>query len=102
MANDAVKSTPGPWRVSMSGYSVKSNDDDMPIIAQNPWGHAMREKDCPRWLANAEIIAAAPSLLDEVDTLCQAIEGHRAGSLTNDGLWHYRDKARRLLAELSQ
>ena len=36
-------------------------------------------------------------LSDELDTLCQAIEGHRAGALTNDGLWHYVEKARALL-----
>lgn len=60
------RATPGPWRVSMSGFSVKSNDDDMPIVANNPWGVAMREKDAPRWLANAELIAAAPDLLIEV------------------------------------
>lgn len=33
----------------------------------------------------------------ELDTLCQAIEWHRAGALTNDGLWHYHEKARALL-----
>ena len=55
--------TPGDWRISMTGYSVKSNDDDMPFVAQNPWGQAMREKDIPCWLANAEFIAAAPRII---------------------------------------
>ena len=36
-------------------------------------------------------------LREELDTLCQAVEGHRGGALTNDGLWHYAEKARTLL-----
>lgn len=40
----------------MSGYSIKSNSDDMPVVASNPWGHALREKDCPQWIENAEYI----------------------------------------------
>ena len=40
-------------------------------------------------------------LIEEIDCLCQAIEGHRCGSLTNDGLWHYWTKAKKLLAALT-
>ena len=40
-------------------------------------------------------------LVEEIDCLCQAIEGHRCGSLTNDGLWHYWTKAKKLLAALT-
>lgn len=60
------KITPGEWRVSMTGYSVKSNDDDMPIVASNPHGAAMREKDAPAWLVNADFIAAAPRLVRDL------------------------------------
>ena len=41
-------------------------------------------------------------LRDELDTLCQDIEGHRAGALTNDGLWHYHEKARATLRAAQQ
>ena len=70
--------TPGPWRVSMSGYSVKSNDDDMPIVANNPWGVAMRERDVPRWLNNAHLIAAAPDLLAALKAIIAAEESFMA------------------------
>lgn len=66
------KATAGPWRVSMRGYSVKSNNDDMPIVVQNPWGTSMRERDIPRWLDNAELIAATPELLRDVLSLLTA------------------------------
>ncbi len=64
--------TPGPWRVSMSGYSVKSLDDDMPIVASNPWGAGMKEKNIPRWLANADLIAASPDLYAALLELVEA------------------------------
>jgi hypothetical protein len=57
--------------------------------------------------AEAELAALAAQppredeLVEEVDCLCQAIEGHRAGALTNDGLWHYVEKARSTLARLA-
>lgn len=66
-----AKATPGPWRISMTGYSVKSNSDDMPIVAQNPWGVAMREINIPRWLDNAEFMAHAP---EDIATLLNALE----------------------------
>ena len=50
--------TPEPWRLSMSGYSIKSLSDDMPIVANNPWGHGMTEKNATRWIENAERIVA--------------------------------------------
>lgn len=65
--------TPGPWRLSMTGYTVKSNNDDMPIVANNPWGVHMTEKQCGPWIENAEFIAHAPEdiryLLDLVQSL---------------------------------
>lgn len=39
-------------------------------------------------ISDARLIEAAPELLAELKTLRQAIEGHRAGTLTNDGLLH--------------
>lgn len=48
-----------PWRVSSTGYSIKSDAADMPIVATNPWGSAMREADAPAWLANAQFIVRA-------------------------------------------
>lgn len=42
--------------------------------------------------------ARVEALMEELETLCQAVEGRRAGALTNDGLWHYVVKARALLA----
>lgn len=61
--------TPGPWRISMSGYSVKSMCDDMPIVASNPRGLAMKERHAQAWLENARLISAAPDLLEAVRQL---------------------------------
>lgn len=56
----ASAATSGDWRVSLSGYSVKSHDIDTPIVA------------AVRWLPNADHIAAfspspAIALLDELE-----------------------------------
>jgi hypothetical protein len=65
--------TAGPWRVSMTGYSVKSNDDDAPTIAIPHGVSVLTSKQIDRWLANAEFIAAArtalPDALDEIERL---------------------------------
>lgn len=45
------------------------------------------------FVVTGRIVERAEDAERERDTLCQAIEGHRAGSLTNDGLWHYHQKA---------
>lgn len=73
-----VKHSLLPWRVSMSGYSIKAVDDDMPIVAQNPWGVRMKEKDIPRWIENAEFIVECvnshDSLLAQRDALKAALQ----------------------------
>jgi hypothetical protein len=78
----------------------------------------LRIQDTPDWHAAAvkqvekELQDAAPAplpalpdplaeALDEIDTLCQAIEGARAGALSSKGLWHYHEKARTVLARLT-
>lgn len=69
----AEAATPGPWRVSMSGYSVKSQDADVPIVAAVHRGAHATADDIERWLPNADLIATArtaiPELLAEVDRL---------------------------------
>lgn len=65
--------TPGPWRVSMSGYSVKSDDVDVPIVASVHHGAHATARDIERWLPNADLIAASrtvlPQLLARVEEL---------------------------------
>lgn len=73
-----VAATKGPWRLAMSGYSVKSTDDDMSIIAAIPGGAQTRfyhgdGAKGHQWIDNAEFIAAArqdiPSLIAEIEQL---------------------------------
>ena len=63
LANAALEddrlATPGPWRVSMSGYSVKSQDDNMPIVATIAQGAAAKLADIQRWWPNADFIVHA-------------------------------------------
>ena len=58
LADDRA-ATPAPWRISMSGYSVKSLDDGMPIVCAVAGGATAREEDVAAWLDNAAFIAAA-------------------------------------------
>jgi len=71
------KATAGEWRVSMSGYSVKSNDVDVPIVASIPSGVNARPVDIERWLPNADLIAesrnALPRLLDSLRRYKEAL-----------------------------
>jgi hypothetical protein len=69
----AAAATPGPWRVSMSGYSVKSYDADVPIVATPRGGAQATGKQLEHWHANSDLIAAArdavPALVAEVRRL---------------------------------
>lgn len=47
------------WRVSMSGYSIKSNDPDVPIVAAVHGGAHATPKQMVAWLRNADLIVAA-------------------------------------------
>jgi hypothetical protein len=71
------KATAGEWRVSMSGYGVKSNDADVPIVASIPSGVNARPVDIERWLPNADFIAdmrtQTPRLLDSLRRLKEAL-----------------------------
>ena len=68
-----AKITPGPWRISMSGYSVKSSTDAMPIVASNPWGATMsKDSQIVPWLDNAEFIAHAPQDIRDLLALVQS------------------------------
>ena len=81
------QATPGPWRVSMSGYSVKSHDVDVPIVAAVHTGASARAIDIERWLPNADFIAAArtavPSLLDRLEQAERELNGYRETEGTN-------------------
>jgi hypothetical protein len=65
--------TPGPWRESMSGYSIKSNDADCPIVAAVHGVARATQKQVRLFLDNAALIAAArnalPALLTELRAL---------------------------------
>lgn len=59
--------TKGPWRVSMSGYSVKSKEYVIPgvsrIVFSNPRGVWAKERDIKAFLDNAEFAVEARTLL---------------------------------------
>lgn len=67
--------TPGPWRVSMSGYSVKSHDVDVPIVAAVHHGAQATAKDIERWLPNADFIAYARTALPAAARRVLELEG---------------------------
>ena len=81
-------------------------------MSETPVEHAVYElmtigacqSECDDLIAavRAEEQAKREALVDEIETLCQAIQGHRAGGLNNDGLWHYHQKARAVLAQPCQ
>lgn len=75
----AEKATPPPWRISMSGYSVKSTDDAMPCVCAIPGGsmsrffHTGNAEKAEAWLDNAEFMVHArediPALIAEIERL---------------------------------
>lgn len=90
---------PAPWRVSSSGYSVKSDNEDVPIIAEAPNAMCVQQQFQP-WMNNAEFIAHAradvPRLLLEIEKLQYEIHILRSGrdEAENDGsIWKERAEA---------
>ncbi len=71
------KATEGPWRISMSGFSVKSNADN-PIVCKNPKGVNAKTIDIKDWLTDADFIAASrtdiPRLLRIVERAVEALK----------------------------
>jgi hypothetical protein len=55
----------------MTGYSVKSGDDDTPIVTHVPGGATATVQTIERWLPNADFIADARS---DIPALCDALE----------------------------
>jgi hypothetical protein len=53
-----ASATPGEWRASMSGYSVKSDDPDCPIVAAVHGGSGATKKQFQLWNQNLDLIAA--------------------------------------------
>lgn len=49
--------SPGPWRLSMTGYSVKSEDNT--IVSSVPRVTVPSDLDFPRWISDGEFIANA-------------------------------------------
>jgi hypothetical protein len=75
---DDERMTPGPWRVSMSGYSVKSHDIDSPIVTVVPTATQARLIDVERWLPNADGIVHMRNNLramaDQLEAACAEVE----------------------------
>ncbi len=99
--------TDGPWRISMSGYSVKSQDDNTPIVCAVPGGASARAKDVEAWLDNAIFIVTArsalPALIDRVEALEVALrEALRFAKEipTNTDAWQERHDGLKALAAL--
>jgi hypothetical protein len=66
--------TPGPWRESMSGYSIKSNDADCPIVAAVHGVARATQKQVRLFLDNAALIAAARNALPRLIATARAAE----------------------------
>lgn len=87
----AQAATPGPWRVSMTGYSVKSNSDDMPIICAVPGAGMARAKEVNAWQDTAYFIAAAR---DSVPALVAEVRRWRLKNIGRDPVMTERDALR--------
>lgn len=59
------KYTPGPWYINSYGDCVSGNGI---VLAEKPHGIN------PNWEANAYLIAAAPELLEELETTLKALD----------------------------
>lgn len=66
-----ASATKRPWRVSMSGYSIKSDDPDVPIVAAPQGGAQCTKRQLEAWIENAPLIAAA---VNEAEKLCDEVE----------------------------
>lgn len=72
----AGEATPGPWRTSMTGYSVKSRHDfPVEIVAHVPGGSAARPVVLEAWLPNAALIAHAGTHYAAALAEVQALRG---------------------------
>lgn len=67
-----IKHTPGPWRRSTTAklciLSSSKNHSKTICVMKNPHN--------PDWEANAALIAAAPDMLEVLQGLLKAVEGH--------------------------
>lgn len=55
--------TPGPWRTSMSGYSIKSDDENLPIVACVHGGMDASDAQLETFQDNAALISAMRNAL---------------------------------------
>lgn len=65
--------TPAPWRVSMSGYSIKAGEqDEKKILAMKPQNSPIEQ-----WLLDADLIANAPNDLHLLISYCEKLEAFK-------------------------
>ncbi len=81
----STKHTPGPLRISLTGYSIKSDDPDNTIVAVVQGGSSATAETVKRWLPCADLLTHAYNSYDkhcgekavecaEEDLLGQALE----------------------------
>lgn len=86
MTTDTVKHTPGPWRVGAPPDKVCTNYGGEADIAKGGWGKVIVTCKRSSWMgegegfANAQLIAAAPELLEALKELAD----YHSADLTSD------------------
>ena len=77
-AEKVCKHTPGPWKLDDDDAVIGITDDGGNIVCLGPEGW---EKSMARWEANARLIAAAPELLEALQSIVGELdEGEVWGS----------------------
>lgn len=66
--------TERPLRVSMSGYSIKSYDPDVPIVAAVHGGAAASPRQLEAWINNSDLFVEAVNHLDALVDIAEAAE----------------------------
>ena len=84
LADDATR-TKKPWRVSKSGFSIKSREEGHPFVCAVKGGARASEKDLVAWLDDAFYIATMRSREPELATLTLALikELHELQNIVN-------------------
>lgn len=99
------KHTEGPWKVGPMGQYIFGPDTEMVADMENPDGSVCRMRGVGGELpieANARLIAAAPELLEALESIADEIENCicEVDLVTTDTLLGgFRDQARKAIAK---
>lgn len=86
---NAIKPTPGPWRIAANGVQIYADGDRAVCLVQQKIDKAVED-------ANARLIAAAPDLLEALEEIAL-----HPGPNADEAAWWRVDRAREAIAKAS-